>query len=349
MSIFDLPIQEGVKLAIDDLNASGGILGRPVELVTTDNGSDVAKIQTSAEGLLEEDADVAIVSCDYDIGGPAARTVNDAELIAFGCAGAPQFGLEGVGPLTYNVNSGMVAEGVALADYVEAKGYTKPYLITDQALAFTQTLGDTFAERADEIGLGLAGEDDYQNADASAAAQIAGIRQSQADVVVVASFPPGGATLLRQIRTAGITLPIIAGSAFDGVYWLDAVKDPGEFSVLVPASLYGDDFSEARNRFFGRFEKETGQTPASGMYPAFGYSMVQAFARAAERAGSTETTAVQRALDDFTNVPLLIGSTTFTADCHIATPRPYHVINYAGGNPQVVDYATTTVPADQPC
>jgi branched-chain amino acid transport system substrate-binding protein len=350
MSLFDLPIQEGMKMAIDDLNASGGILGRPVELVTTDNGTDVAKIQTAAEGLVEKGADVAIVSCDYDIGGPAARTANAKGVIAFGCAGADEFGAKGLGPLTYNINHGTRADGASMAEYIKAKGYTKPFVITDLALQFTQTMGDAFTTRAEELGLELAGEADYQNGDASAAAQIASIRQSQADVVIVASYPPGGATLLRQMRTAGISLPLIIGSGFDGVYWLDAIKDPGDMSILVPASLYGDDFSTARNEFFDRFEQETGQPPASGMYPAFGYSMVQAFALAAEEAGSIETEAVQAALDEFTDVSLLIGTTTYTPECHIPTPRPYHVISYAGDSTKVVDYlSSVTVPGEQPC
>ncbi|UUZ59045.1 ABC transporter substrate-binding protein [Nocardioides sp. B-3] len=344
MSIFDGPIKQGMEFAIEDLNASGGILGRPVELVTTDNTSDVSKIQTAAENLLEQGADVAVVSCDYDMGGPAAGTVNAKGILAFGCAGADEFGFKDLGPLTYNVNSGTGAEGAAMADYLKAKGYTKPFLITDQSLQFTQTLGETFTERAEEIGLELEGEEDFQNSDASAAAQIAAIRQSQADVVVVASYPPGGPTLLRQLRTAGVSQPVVAGSAFDGVYWLDTIKDPGDFSIVVATSLFGDDLSAARNEFFAGFE------PATGMYPTFGYSMVQAFAPAAESAGSIETDAVRAALDEFTDEQLLIGATTYTSECHIPTPRPYHVVSYAGGTAKVVDYATTVdIPGEQPC
>lgn len=350
MSLYDLPIQAAMKMAIEDVNKAGGILGRPVELVTTDNGTDVAKIQTAAEAILEKKADFVFTSCDYDIGGPAARTVNAKGVIAFGCAGAAEFGFKGIGALTYNLNSGMKAEGSAIADYVKAKGFSKPYLITDQALQFTQTLGETFAARAKEVGLELAAEDDYQNGDASAASQIAGIRQSQADVIILASYPPGGATLLRQIRTAGINLPVVGGSAFDGVYWLDAVKDPGDFSILVPTSIYGDDYSAARNEFYKRFEQETGKPPASGMYPAFGYSAVQAFSLAAEQAGSLEAAALQKAFDGFTDVKLLLGNTTFTPECHIPTPRLAQVISYQGGKPKVVAYANTdAIPGEQPC
>jgi branched-chain amino acid transport system substrate-binding protein len=61
------------------------------------------------------------------------------------------------------------------------------------------------------------------------------------DAIVFCSYLPGGSSAIRQIRAAGIDLPILASSTFDGTYWLGAVPDLTNFYVPVQASVYGDD------------------------------------------------------------------------------------------------------------
>ncbi|NMI01838.1 ABC transporter substrate-binding protein [Pseudonocardia acidicola] len=351
MSVFDLPVEQGMKMAIEDINAKGGVLGRQLELITTNNESDPTKIQSAAQEVIEKGAQFVVPSCDYDIGGPAARTANDQNIIAIGCAGGPLFGYDGTGPMTYNLHQASPAEGSTMAQWAFSKGYRKPFVITDTGLEYSQVDGQYFTKKWRELGGGTAGEDTYQNGDQSAASQIADIQKSGADLVVIASYPPGGATLIRQIRAAGITLPMVGTQAFDGTYWLDAVPDLSNFYVPVTASMYGDDPITARNEFFQRVQQETGKPAASAFYPLTGYSSVQALARAIERAGTTDSKAVAAKLDTFTDEDLLLGPTTYTPTCHIPSFRPQLVIQYTAGKPAVVqkDVRLTDVPGGAPC
>lgn len=234
MSVFDIPVQQGMQLAIHDINAKGGVLGRPLELITTNNETDTAKIQTAAQDVLDQGAQFVVTSCDFDIGGPAARVANDANVIAMGCAGGPLFGYDGIGPLTYNFYQGSPTEGALLAEYAKEQGYTRPFVITDQTLEYTQVVGDFFKKRWADLGGTLAGEATYQNGDESAAAQISAAQQADPDVILVASYPPGGATLLRQLRAAGLNQPLLGAAAFDGTYWTDAV--PGLSGFTIPSA-----------------------------------------------------------------------------------------------------------------
>jgi branched-chain amino acid transport system substrate-binding protein len=350
MSVFDIPVEQGMKMAIDDINAAGGVLGRQLKLVTTNNETDVSKIQSAALDVLEQGADFVVTSCDFDIGGPAARTVNEQNVIAMSCAGGPLYGYDGVGPLTYNMYPGSRTEGAMLAEYAKKAGYTKPYVIIDESLEYTQAIGDFFLKRWADLGGAPAGKDVYQNGDESAAAQIANIQRSGADVIIAASYPPGGATLLRQIRSAGLAQPILGAQGFDGTYWLDAVPGLSDFTIPASGSLHGDDPVQERNTFFKRVTEETGSPAASSNYPLSGYSAVQAFAVAAKRAGSVDTPAVQAALDAFTDEPLLTGPTTFTPTCHIPSGRPMLMLEYQNGKPAVVDQrAVESLMGEAPC
>jgi branched-chain amino acid transport system substrate-binding protein len=76
---------------------------------------------------------------------------------------------------------------------------------------------------------------------------------------------------------------------------------------------------------------------ADTSYPLRGYTAVQAWARAAEKAGSVEGADVAAALDTFVDEPLAIGPTTFTPELHIATTRPMAIIQSQEGQFSFVD------------
>ncbi|MTD12773.1 ABC transporter substrate-binding protein [Nakamurella sp. YIM 132087] len=351
MSVFDIPVEQGMQMAIDDINAAGGVLGRPLELVTNDNATDPTRIQTAAREIIEQGADFIVPSCDFDIGAPAAREALAANIVAIGCAGGPQFGYDGIGANTYNTHISSPAEGSVMATWAFEQGYTNPYVIVDDTLEYSQVAAESFITQWEALGGTIAGQDTFQSGDTSAASQVTGIQQAQPDLIVAGSYPPGGATLIQQIRSAGIETDMMGLQAFDGTYWLESIPNLSNFFIPATASMYGDDPRADINAFFERIETETGEPAASGFYPLSGYSSVQALATAIEEAGSTDTAAVEAALNSFTDEPLLIGSTTYTDTCHIPSARPQLVLEYTDGRPAVVaqDVVVTEVPGGNPC
>jgi branched-chain amino acid transport system substrate-binding protein len=135
---------------------------------------------------------------------------------------------------------------------------------------------------------------------------------------------------VRQIRAAGVNLPMITGESMDGTYWLEAVPDLKDFYNLTYGSIHGDDPSAAVNDFVARFTKSTGAAPVTG-HALTGYGVVEAWALAVERAGTFDTEAVRAKLDEFAGENLLVGKTTFTKDLHINNSRPMTIVKIDGG------------------
>ena len=180
----------------------------------------------------------------------------------------------------------------------------------------------------------FAGQDTFNNGDASIAAQVSRLRSaaSKADFLVVSSLPPGGASAIRQIRGAGINLPILAAAAFDGSYWLSAVPKLSNFYYPALGSLFGDDPNPARAKLLYKdFKKVSGQAPTLASYPLLGYAAIQTLVRGMKIAKSTDGAAVAKALNGFRNVPLITGPTTYTAKCHIPSGRPYLIMQVQNG------------------
>lgn len=350
MSPFDIPFRQGLTLAIEEINSAGGVIGRPLELVTSNNETDFTKLQAAALELVEAGADFVTVSCDFDTGAPAARVANENGLIALGCAGGPLFGVEGVGPLTYNLYHGSPAEGALLAEFAWDQGYRKPFVVVDELLEYTISIGENFQTRWEELsGESVVGTEVVVNTDESISNQAAAVAASGADVVILSSLPPGGPGFIGQLYGAGVDVPIIGTNAFDGSYWLDAVPDLHDFFAPVYGSLWGDDPSAERTDWLERYAARFGEPPASTFYPMAGYSAAQALALAIEGAGSIEADAVAAELDSFRDEALLVGPTTWTAECHISRNRPLLILKYDGDSASVFEERAPESVPDSPC
>jgi branched-chain amino acid transport system substrate-binding protein len=171
-----------------------------------------------------------------------------------------------------------------------------------------------------------------RNSYPSIAAQVTRITSlpQKPDVIFFCSYAPGGPSAIRQMRAAGIDAAILTGESLDGDYWIGTVPDLSNFYVVNYGSKYGDDPDPTVNEFFKRFEAKYGKK-ADVSYGLRGYSAVQAWAKAANKAGSLEGSKVAAVLDTFDKEPLVIGPTTYTKDLHIQTTRPMSIIGVKDG------------------
>jgi branched-chain amino acid transport system substrate-binding protein len=323
---------KGAILAIDDINAKGGVLGKQIEFVTADTKSDPAQGANAAIEVLEQGAELVLVTCDFDFGSPAAIAAQSRGKIAFSlCAGDPKFGVQGIGDLAFSMGIGTPAEGAIMAEWMHSKGLRKPFILKDTQVEYTKKLADYFQARWED-GLGeVAGHDTFHGqTDTSAAGQITRIKESDADFIAfTGAASVGGAPIIKQIRAAGIDLPIVGGVAVDGVYWLDAVPNLSEFYSVNYSSIHGDDPIDGVQDFWAKYEERFGPTVVG--VSVTGYSIIQAWTRAVERAGTFDAKAVALELEKFDKEPLLSGATTFTSEWHINFDMPMMITEIQNG------------------
>ncbi len=349
LSGFVAPYDEPHKaamLAIEHINAQGGVLGKQIEWVAVDTKSDMAQGANSAVEVLEQGAQLLIVTCDFDFGSAAAITAQSRGVLSFSlCAGDPKFGVQGIGDLAFTMGTGTPGEGAIMAEWAHQQGWRKPFLLKDTQVEYTKKLADYFRARWED-GLGsLAGEDTYhgQN-DTNVAGQITRIKESGADFIATSGAAAiGGAAVIKQIRAAGIDIPIIGGVAMDGAYWLEAVPGLSNFYNVNYSSIHGDDPNPAVQEFLSEFTEKHG--PAVVGFNVTGYSIIQAWARAVERAGTFDSAAVADELEKFKDEPLLVGATSFSEEWHINFSTPLLITQVQDGNRSSVErFAPSKVP-----
>ena len=72
MQAYDKPAQDAALIRIDEINKAGGLLGKKIKAVFADTKTDQAEGAKAGLAVLDQGAELVIVSCDYDFGAPAA-------------------------------------------------------------------------------------------------------------------------------------------------------------------------------------------------------------------------------------------------------------------------------------
>jgi branched-chain amino acid transport system substrate-binding protein len=109
---------------------------------------------------------------------------------------------------------------------VEKKGWKNGYVLLDDSIEYDKSVCAGYDWLYPLKGGKIVGHDTFKNGDPSIASQVtrlaAAVRDQKVDNVMICTYEPGGAAAIRQIRAAGITVPLLSGSSMDGNYWLAA-------------------------------------------------------------------------------------------------------------------------------
>lgn len=324
LSFTDVPGLKGAKVAVNDINAKGGVDGKKLKLIVADTKSDRAIGPQAALELINKGAQILIVSCDFDYGSPAALAAQSKGIVSMSlCAGEPRFGPEGIGELAFSAGIATNGEGAAGAQFAyKTKGWKTAYTLLDPTLIYDKYWIAAFQDSFKHLGGTIVGQDTFENADASIASQITRLRSQspQPDVIAMCSYPPGGASAVKQIRAAGIDTPIVACVGMDGDYWAKAVPDLSNVYQTAYGSITGRDSNPDANRI-QRAVVRSGTKPLTSHFLE-GYTSVELIAQGVKDTnGSTDGKELAAAMQKFTDLPVTLGKVTFNDRYHVPLKR----------------------------
>ena len=317
---------EAMEVAVDEINAKGGLLGRPIKIIYADTKSDIAYGATAAQEVIDKGAQMVVVTCDYDFGSAAASVADSAGLIAFStCAGDPKFGPSGIGPNAFTMATGAPGQAVAMAEWAyNVKGWRSGYVLLDTTIAFDATWADFFKRRWAELAGAdaLVGEDTFGGEDPQIASQITRIKAWPSSPTSSCWLLPARrrqrhAPAARGRRQPAAARLRILGRRLSGS---KAVPNLTDFYFVTYGSVFGNDPRPAVADFMEKFQAKWNKAPVTS-HAITGYSVIEAWTRAVERAGTFDTDKVREALQKFKDEPLLAGPTTYTEDEHINMQR----------------------------
>jgi branched-chain amino acid transport system substrate-binding protein len=345
---YDTPARRAALIRIDEINATGGLLGRKLKVVETDTKSDRAQSAKAGLAALDAGAELVVVSCDYDFGAPAALEAQKKGKVSFFlCAEDIKAGIQGVGKYSFSSSVLAGVQGATMAEWAYTKrNMRQAYVLLDTTIEYDKGICTGFDWMVPQLkGLEVVGRDNFKNGDASIAAQISRIKAlpKEPDAIMLCSYIPGAASAVRQLRAAGIQSLILNGAAVDGRYWLDSVPGLSNFVVPVQGSIYGDDPNPKVEVFNQTFATRYGSRP-SNTYAYPGYVLIDVWAKAVMRAKSTDADKVTTELEKMKNEPTLFGPRTFSKEIHHQNQARLLISEVTNSKPGIVDEWTISKP-----
>lgn len=329
-------------MKIDEINKAGGLLGREVKYRVLDTKTERERSASAGAELVQSGVDMLVVSCDYDFGAPAALAAQKAKIISMSlCAADPKMGVQGVGNFAFTANSAAQSEGIAIAEYAQQKlGVKTTYVLEDVSIEYNKSgcAGFRAAWARTNGKESILGGDVFRNDDPSIAAQITRLQglKTKPDSVFLCSYTPGGASAIRQLRAAGLDMPILGTTAMVDNYWLNAVPNLKDFYLPGFMSLYGDDPRPQMNQFVQDFKARWGEPPVSS-YSVLGYSLIEQWAHAVSEAKSTDSDKTLAVMNGYKDQPFLVGPTSYTKDLHVQVNRPWLIMTVKDGSFRAVE------------
>ena len=327
---YDQPGLEGVELAVDQINAAGGIGGEiMIELIVKDTRTDTAQSAVAAQELVDEGVSVMIVPCDVDPSVAAGMIAQANEVPAVSsCASTPTLPAM-VGPYMFSNYTADNLQATVLAQYAREQGYETAYVLLSRDTPYTEKLPEYFAEVfADEGGTVLEiGEYAFGQQDFSVEVTNIGALDPAPDVIMTSAYEPDFPAFIRQLRAAGIDTPVLGSDGIDSPTTL-ALGDVAEGVVYSNAGYPTEGTSLAQ--FYTDYEAAFGR-PLETTFAATGYDIVRVIEAAVLAAGSTDGAAIRDAMDGLVEVEGATGAITYQGRDRVPL-RTVALIEVTGGD-----------------
>jgi len=309
--------RKGFDLAVDEINAGGGIKGRPLAYEFEDSQADPRQTVSIARKFVADERIVVEVGDFSSAASMAASPIYQAAgLVQFGFTNShPDFTKAGDCIWSNAVNQ--KDEMPLLADFVHDLGLKKIGVLFINS-DWGRTAKDLLAEAVGKRGGAVVAAEGYLADEKDFRSAIVRVRDASPDSIALVSYYPDGAQITRQIRNAGLMQPIVAGGSIYSPKFLELGGDAVN-GVMTTVPFFPDDPRPVVQKFVKSFVAKYAAQPDA--YNGRAYDTFILLAAVLSQFGA-ERAAVKEGLGKIKDVPSVVyGSVTFdTATRRVANP-----------------------------
>ncbi|MBA2358844.1 MAG: ABC transporter substrate-binding protein [Actinobacteria bacterium] len=348
MAPFDGPGYAAAQIKVKEINAKGGVKGRPLQLKFINTQLDPAKTKQAAADLIQGGADVLMVTCDVDFATPAIQEgLNAGKLTVSACIGTDQMGPKrfgSKGKLAFSFGNAAQDEGAAMAEYAIGRGWKTAIVVKDNLLVYFKNANDAFAKRFTEKGGKVVYRDSFTSFDKTINSVVSRVNGKQADVISFVTAFGELPQFVAGLRSLGNKTPILNSWGGDGTYWNPKRPKVTNYYYVTYASAFGDDPNPAVNRLAAQM-KAAGKAPGTASFVQ-GPTAIEGIVAAINRAGgSTDGAKLAAQMEKFKGLKTISGSVSFSPSFHSVTGRAYRVMVINNNKAKYLRRITASSPA----
>jgi branched-chain amino acid transport system substrate-binding protein len=288
---FGEQMRRGAEMAVADLNAAGGVLGQQLKLQIGDDACDPKQAVAVANKFASDG--VVFVAGHFCSGSsiPASTVYEEEDIIQISPASTnPKLTDEG-GPNVFRTCGRDDQQGTVAGDFLADKFTGKKIAILHDKTAYGKGLADETKKQLNARGITETMYEAYTAGEKDYSALVSKLKNANVDVMYLGGYHTEAGLMIRQAREQGYNVQLVSGDALvTDEYWkITGPAGEGTLMTFSPDPRKNPVAAPVVAKF-----KAINYEPEG--YTLYTYGAIQAWAQAVEKAGSTDTAAVIKAL-----------------------------------------------------
>jgi len=314
---------KGVEMAVDEVNAAGGVLGKKVRLVSEDNQSKAGESATVVRRMISRDQIVALIGEVASSRSLEAAPIAQQNKIPMISPASTNPKVTEVGDYVFRVCFIDPFQGAVLAKFMLQSGWKNAAILTDVKQDYAVGLTEFFKDYFTKNGGTIVSEQSYSSGDKDFKAQLTSIRGANPQAILVSGYYNEAGLIASQARELDLNVPLLGGDGWDSPSLVDvagAAMEGNFFSNHFSA----EDTSPAVQNFLVKFKAKYNEDPDA--MAALGYDATNLLFDAIKRAGSTESAGLRTAIASTKDFPGVTGSITLDEKRNASKPAVILVV-----------------------
>lgn len=310
---YGIPGEKGMKLAIQEINAEGGVLGKQLEGIYEDNKGENSEIANITTKYITRDKVAGMIGDPCTGLTKVAADIAQKNKMVIFSAGATGEGVVEIGDYVFrNTLLDKFAVPVVVDWMLDDQGWKNVAIITSLNNGYSTALTPVFKQALEARQVNIVLEDSVNDGETDFTAQVTKLKNSGADVLVFTGYYTEAALIMNEVQKQNFDIKLIGG---DGLYGQDLAKlglSAVEEKVIFYCGFSTDQPSAETEAFLEKYRAEYNEEP--DMFSAQYYDAVRILADAMETSGSADPTVYKEELAKLKDYPGVSGMTSFRED-----------------------------------
>lgn len=306
VAVYGVECKNGIDLAVEEINAAGGINGKKVEFVCEDDEGSPDKTVNAFKKLITKDGVKLVIGSLTSGCTQAVTTLSQASKVVQIAPAATAPAITDAGNYVFRACFIDPFQGTVGGKFAfESLKAKNAAILYDVGNDYSVGLQENFVKAFETAGGKIVAVESYSTGDKDFNAQLTKIKNANPDVVYLPDYYGTVALIAKQLRAQGIKAPIVGADGWDGL----TANAGDEVLNGFYSNHYAEDSTEpAVQKFVNAFKEKYNKAPNS--FAALGYDSMYMLKDAIVKAGTTDSSKVRAALEE-TDADYVTGHLTF--------------------------------------
>ena len=294
-AMYGITVDKGAKLAFEEINANGGVLGKKFEYISLDEKADPIEAVNAYNKLTDEGV-VAILGSVTSKPTLAVAELAAQDGIPMITPTGTQINITNAGPNIFRVCFTDPYQGSTLAKFSKDKlGAKTAAIMVNTSSDYSDGIANAFIKQAEKEGIKVVAKEGYSDGDKDFKAQLTKINSENPDILVVPEYYELSALIATQAREIGMKSTFVGPDGWDGII---GALDSSSYSV-VDNSYFTNHYSTEDNNekiqsFLKKYREKYNEEPTA--FSALAYDTVYVLKNAIDKAGTTDKAELTKAI-----------------------------------------------------